>query len=265
MNIIRLFLGGHPFTEDDIRFLESAYTEGLKALSFPFAKQNNGYMILDGCKPVKNTTLSNQTTDTYDVSEGYLLYDYEVLRCEPHQVSVPYNSDLEYILKVDYLPSGTTVYFNAVPHETHERRTVIIQEYTQIGVDVASMKTYAESVMQLLQNNIKVGASNIVFEPDWSANTANSISVKDTGLTISLTGGLITSQSFRTAIGPHTELVGTLPINLRPLFDIVIPCKLFAPINVIEIGYLYLSPSGAIFLEKLQSSAFREATIHVTY
>lgn len=101
-----------PLQLDDFNFIQDAFKEGLKGVLFEFVKAKNGNVILAGC----NITGSSAP---YNVSEGFVMMDYEVYHC-PAQTS---NFSLV-VLEPDitYDPSGNDLFQDGVARDTYEVR-----------------------------------------------------------------------------------------------------------------------------------------------
>lgn len=106
--------GGMPLELDDLRFMQDAYHDGFKGIIYEFAKANNGNIILGGCEVV------DSGNGTFEVSEGYIMLDYEVLY-------VPAVTGLSFSLVIleynqTYDPAGNEVFADNTSRDTYEVR-----------------------------------------------------------------------------------------------------------------------------------------------
>lgn len=116
-----------PFQLDDLDFMQEATKEGMKGLLHEFARQNSGNVVLSGCQVSPNAS-------NFDISEGYVMLDYEVL----YFAGVTnITSDQPYFeLEVTYDPAGNDVFFDNVTRDTYEVRQAKINLSVPAGSNV---------------------------------------------------------------------------------------------------------------------------------
>lgn len=105
--------GGFPLTLDDFNFVQDAYTKAFEGVWHEFAKAKNGNIVLSGCE----VSSSNMT-------EGYVMIDYEVLYVPAQTFS---GSAPVLKLGVGFDPNGAVPFFDGVVRDTYQVRTGVVQ------------------------------------------------------------------------------------------------------------------------------------------
>jgi hypothetical protein len=218
MNRLQLYTGQHPLKNDDFDFIQSTYSEGIKASILAFAKQGNGYLVLDGCEPILNVQLSTPSIDVYNVSEGYLVYNYEVIRCPSQQISVPNSAALQYRIDEQAMPSGTRQYANGNVYETHLSRLIVVEESDSNGIALP-FKALGVSISDLLKAQLLSINLPVSLLSGWGfqINKPNYLELFRELSQKNLVGFLETSQA--SPHSPFSEQICVLPVEARPLRD----------------------------------------------
>lgn len=145
--------GGHPFTMDDLDFLQSALSEGIKGAISPWL--NSDSVILQGLDwtiGATNTTITN----------GYILVNGEIF---PVIGGVfPNGSIIVIDMGITYNPIGDKLYENGVIINCYEKRIGVVKVFTGAGseLDFADLITFKQ--------NLQFGKYKIVLqdEPTWT-------------------------------------------------------------------------------------------------
>lgn len=146
--------GGHPFTMDDIDFLQSALSEGIKGAMSPWF--HSDVVILQG---IVGTVGVTHTTYT----NGYILHNNEIL---PVIGGVFLNGSYVIIdVAVTYNPIGNKLYENGTTVNCYEKRIGVMKISTGsvTEIDLADTITFRQSVLSkgfVMQD-----------EPAWQAMT----------------------------------------------------------------------------------------------
>ncbi len=151
--------GGHPFTMDDLDFLQSALSEGIKGAVSPWFDGDT--VILQG---IVGTVGVTHTTYT----NGYILLNNEVY---PVIGGVFLNGSYVIIdVAVTYNPIGNKLYENGTTVNCYEKRIGVMKISTGSGteIDLADCISFKQSLMS--------GQYKFVFqdEPAWQALPLNS-------------------------------------------------------------------------------------------
>jgi hypothetical protein len=245
MNKLRIFAGGFPIKNDDIDLIQDSMFVGVKGIVSAFAKQHNGYLVLSGI----DVTILNQSSqiDTYNVTEGYLVYDYELFFCPAQVVDVPHGYDLEAAIDYSYPVVGTRQFINNITYDTHEVRRVIIRQAAQTGYNLP-LPRIEDSIDYLLKKAMRSQIINTPLLAGWGNNEP--IEVHLSGATKQLYFNLNTSQSLINAPAGTHEVVFTLPIEFSPqkrvLQNIAVPHNAtFIIINIV------IETNGDVVIYKL--------------
>ena len=265
MNNLKIYTGGFRLRNDDFDFLEDTIKDVIKGIVSAFAKKYNGNLILSGCE----LTLVNTQNGIaeYEVSEGYLLYNYEVIYCPLQQgIFAQSGAPMEFIIDTQYASTGTRIYANNVVHESHEVRRIVVQSSTQIGLDVDSIKNISDSIEVLLQNKYSEQNiyNNVVLQNLWSIQNSEFFYSKNATLK-SLISTFEVSADFETGGVGYTELACILPIEYRPNKEIYGTCVVDNPSNPAAICAIKIKPNGEIYFIKTMQATHTNIKVNTMY
>lgn len=253
MNKLKLYTGQHPLKNDDFDFLQAATKQGLDACISAFVKKGNGYLVLNGCKPTLNTQLSTASIDVYNVSEGYLVYDNEILFCPNQQVSVPKNAVLQYQIDEQYAASGTRQYGNNNTYECHVVRKVVVEEYNQQGISVNDVLLIQDAISLIIQDSaiVKDITNLVILQNGWSLYSNSNIILHQEAGAKFLSFKFNASTTFNQGASGTSELIAKIPINISPKQEIESPITVRAiNHNQRHFGVVKILPNGDIIVEK---------------
>lgn len=145
MDKLNLGLGGHPFTADDLMFMQDAYLEGIKgSLEWMRALTADDLVIIRGCVITAAGT-------SYTYTDGYVWMDGEIYYVPAQATPQPWGgvgTDF-YVLAVENNdPLGTVPYENATIQNTWKRRTAVINQLS--GFQYTSNIKYGDLLAAVL-------------------------------------------------------------------------------------------------------------------
>ncbi|KAB2918674.1 MAG: hypothetical protein F9K23_00625 [Bacteroidetes bacterium] len=130
MNRLDFFTGGHPFSTDDITFLQAAARDGFK-----FSLDYGPAYIFSGCELQGNTSGLPVTC-----TEGYIAYKGEIMYVPAHQVVADYDDLI--IIDLRWEPYEETdatysprVYADSNNRNVHIKRMARVVDVSVVGVD----------------------------------------------------------------------------------------------------------------------------------
>ena len=275
MNKLKLFTGGFLLRNDDFDFLQKSYGGAFEGIIWGLCQFYNGYLILSGCDIL--LVNSSNGIDEYDVSEGYIIYNYEILHVPIQQsVGIPTGASLSFVLDVYYAASGTRTYANQQVHESHEVRQAIVQEYQQgVGMDVAQFQKLSNSVEKLLietKQTLDI-TQTVTFQNGWSNSTIPIIFNKEASLKC-LRMNLIASQNFINAQAStqnaYREPVCTIPLAYAPerslsFWAVYSTLSIQGPLRLAMV-LVQIQTGGEVFITKINDDQNQvEVEIYVNY
>lgn len=149
--------GGHPFTMDDIDFLQNALSEGIRGAVSPWF--DGDAVILQGISGVVGTTHT-----TY--SNGYILVNKEIYPVIG--AVIPNGGGFVIDIGFTYDPIGNKLYENGVVNNCYQKRIGIIKSSSggSNEIDIADCITFKQSLQ----------SKGFVFqdEPSWQNLTLSS-------------------------------------------------------------------------------------------
>lgn len=156
--------GGYPFNLDDIRFVDSAYREGFKAVISPFADVENDALILSGMVRTQQGSVINYT-------EGYCVLFGEVLHFPPVNLPLLQAGQFEYLaVNVTFDVNGNKTQENGVQIQSYEvRKATIIRATSQPSMAV--IWQFVKSFYKEVESKISVVPKGAIMM--WSGNIAN--------------------------------------------------------------------------------------------
>jgi hypothetical protein len=204
MNKIKLFTGGYPIGNDEFDFLQSANLEAFKGLLSSLTP--DGYLILSGME----ITLISSTPqgDVYEVSEGWMSYGYEVIYCPFQSVAVSQGAYLEALIETQYPASGTVTFLDNKTRQIHEVRTILVQEYSQNGVDLSNVNRVNQSIESILATRLNQQSVSTL------QGTAVNLKATRQGNIVKLQGAIQVNANIS-----NFTLVASLPTGWRPPHD----------------------------------------------
>jgi hypothetical protein len=224
------YTGGMPFEQDDLEFDRNGLEEALKGALSPYAKQHDYNIIISGCEL---TDFDNPNSSTYDVAEGYVMLDGEILKVEAQSgVQKATGSDVDHFaVNVTFPPDGQQVYEDdqTATNSWEERRAVAqasaaLSPY--LAVDGPRLKDITIDFVQTNQNFFKK-------RQDWAY--ASTVSLQSGGIVPLPTDGNI----FRCDIAQFDQINGfDGPTNKASIFIVY-----FTKPGFIKFG---ANPSGGI-------------------
>lgn len=227
MNRLKIYTGGFPLMNDDIDFLQNQIIAPplyniIRGFSDP-----TGYIILWGCEAVLNNGLSTAATDVYDISEGAVVYAYEVVSCPGQQISVPKNAALQMRVITDTPPTGARQYIDTSTHFTYEVDSIVVEEYDQQGYELTDFERLPIAIKDLLLSTIATKQLGFAMQNGW--NVIGSLDFHKELKLKYLQVKLATSQAFINAQAsgqsPFTQTVFVLPTEAAPLKPVSFLCK----------------------------------------
>jgi hypothetical protein len=271
MNKLTITTGGFLLRNDDFDFLQNAYGEGFIAVAEALAKQSSGNLILSGCEI--NLVGQSGNFDEYDVTEGYIIFNYEILKCPAQQgVLVPSNQPLQFIVNSTFPITGTRQYANLQTHQAHEVRTCVVEEYNQQGIDVSFVPRLKDALSDIIISSKKTTNITIITHNGWSV--AGVVSVQKEVSLKSLIINLICSQTFINAQAStqagYKELACTIPLAFAPRQNFTFFTKNH---SINGQGVLKIAPvivdietSGNVYVTKIDDGQnMSNVDIHVNY
>lgn len=131
--------GGHPFTADDLDFLQTANRDAIgNSLSYLYGYTPDDLIVLNGC-------VVTIVGPTYTYTGGYIWLSGEIYAVPAQPSPQPFTLGLDfYINPVEVTdPAGTDTYQNATVQNTWKKRYASINQYTgyqyYAGIDYASV------------------------------------------------------------------------------------------------------------------------------
>jgi hypothetical protein len=224
MNKLNLFTGGFLLRNDDFDFLQNANNIALLGYAKAFAGQNNnGNVILSGCE-LTLVAANNNGFDEYDISAGFVLYNFEPLPCPAQQsVLVAVGSDYQLQIEELFLATGTRLYANNVPHESHVFRQVILAEYDGNGVSYDQFLKFNDALARILNTYENIHTQDN-FLNSWLSTSGN-YEIIQKGGGKQLVTELVASAAFINASKGYTEVITNIYQPLRPIRDIEMVCR----------------------------------------
>lgn len=265
MNKLQLYTGQHPLKNDDFDFLQAAYNQGLRAAVSGFAAQGSGYLILNGCTPLINPSLSTAAIDVYDVSEGYMVYDYEVIFCPTQQISVAAQALLQYRIDEQPTSTGTRQYANGTVNECHFVRNIIIEEYDQIGVEVNAVMKLENALDELSQKSLKNQLLPLPLASGWSYLQNAGVEIQKQASTKMLRVTLNVPTSFQSLAIGDIEVITTLPVGYRPSLQVFHYVAIQVTPSTFEYVNFFIQPNGELMIQKISTGTINQIAFCATY
>ena len=270
MNRARFFTGGFLLRNDDFDFLQDAYGDAFRGIVEGLCKAYNGYLILSGCEITLVSSANGY--EEYDVSEGYIIFNYEILKVPVQQsVTVPSGSPLEFILDISY--ASPRIYANQQVHDTHEIRKVIVQELSQVGIDTSLVNRLPVAVEKLLIDSKQTSNIQPTMQNGWTLSTP--FVFKKQASVKTLTFQLMASQTFINAQGQSLnafrELACTLPVAVAPETQMSVCVKFHGVtpnngLKCVTTAIVDFLPNGDIYcIKTVPDQNYTKVEIHVSY
>jgi hypothetical protein len=159
--------GGMPLFNDDLRFMQNASFEAIKAIVGMLSEISPGFILM-GCEVTEGPT-------TFSVSEGYVCIDGEVLHA-PARTNIPnaLKHTMVYSLNVYNDPAGNDQFEDGVLRDKYEIREALLSSGgtgTVVGLEgVNSQYSRAKSILtQLVPRSERDGvAMSAPLGAGWS-------------------------------------------------------------------------------------------------
>lgn len=276
MNRLKLYTGGFPLRNDDFDFMQNqinlpAFYNIIRGFSEP-----NGYVIIWGCQVVLNNALSTPTSDVYDVSEGAVVYNYEIVSCPSQQIIVPKNAVLQMRINTTYPASGSRQYIDTSTHFTYEIDEIIVEEYDQQGYELSDFERLGVPLKDLLIQSLTSQNIPITLNSGWSYQSNPYFEFSKELRTKHLYSKISASQAFISAQAstqsPYSEQICTLPAEARPQNDVSFIVKYYGYsaqfVSVLKLGYIVLDieTDGTVTARKIDDEQNKHIIdINVSY
>lgn len=206
MNKLLIPNGGMPLFGDDFGFLDAANRDAFKGVIYEIAKQYDGNLVLGGCE-------FSQTATHFNVTEGYVMLNYEICYCPAQSVLKDGNTVAEIVPDNFYDPDGLKTFANATSQNTWQVRRAKLTAGTSDGyIQEPGAPVFSDGIYGLLAEKITT-SSGIVFYNSWQAEVDNEPYVHKTFRMVQFAGGMIPG----TINGSGFTKIALLPSGYRPI------------------------------------------------
>ena len=243
MNKLLIQNGGMPFEGNDLLFMQEGFRDAIKGTMRLFGEPYGGNIILSGLDYEDNGT-------SLIVSEGYVLFDYEVLYYSQtmHPTGTNPNS-VSIRREIVYDPAGLDTFADSTTKDTYEIR----RARSYIGLQDSSNELVLLSAPRMKDEIYNISLSRKVIVPIASFNEnwqGTNVKVYKNDNIIRLSGEIKNGST-------GTRLF-TLPVGFRPSSIIDIPVAIgvgfsIGLLHIYTTGVIEVYHSTAIVLSETQS------------
>lgn len=213
-------LGGMPFDQDDLAWMQDATKEEIIAFVKPFRAASSGVMIITGC-------VASAAGADVNITPGTMLIDDEL--CFYAGETVPSGSLLtpQFNVGTQHDSSGDETYQDSSVHQTYEEKYAVLFQTPGVNSQLAYI-----NIINSLPQLRHAWQFNSVIE-DWKAPVVNAPALTPA---LSFSPGADTPLQYRKMEGNRVELAGsfshtaaasgviaTLPVGYRPNKRVYLP------------------------------------------
>jgi hypothetical protein len=237
------FQGLLPIYLDDIRFVNDGLQEQIEAIIKSLTNDApDGSFIITGCE------LSG-TTGNGNLSSGYVVLDGKIYRV-PSQVLSDYNpgqsGQYEWKIQTQIVSGGT---------KQPKRTTDTVETWTE---EIARLQPADDGILydncpKLIGNQLDYPWKTIALSGNFSHVDGSALQYKRCGNVVEIRGAVENNS-------PYGNLIATLPQNIRPKRELMVPCMYYyGPYNYTQ---LTLSENGELVYG---ADSHNVAIIHFNY
>ncbi len=227
--------GGFPLTQDQLGYMQSAYTEALVALA---SVGGTGPIVISGVEMTRTTV--SVPTYTYSVTAGWVLYNGEMIRVSAGSITI--DASIATLGFAIIRASAPLTYNDGASYNVVNDVTCALTS-NPIGASddanyfsVGSLRKYGR---ETTANTLAVStlpadggvSGNIYYRKNFLNNT----------LQLSAFIGCANVQNFASVSAPQFYVLGTLPIGYRPaanLYFLGLPISVYRLKDDLDISWL---------------------------
>jgi hypothetical protein len=207
--------GGFPLTQNQLNYLQQAYTEAIKALAMVGQSGTSPYII-------NGVTITNPSSGAYTATNGWVFYNNELIRFVPGSIAGASGGFEPYVV---ITPSATTLVYHdgSTPSVIQDKDASLQVLPTGTVADatkfpLSSLRPFGAGLGEL--NREMVWNTLVVNTPAAEGGVTGTLYYKKNHLTNTLhirgTLSAANAQNFAGMPGSLFYLMGTLPTGYRP-------------------------------------------------
>ena len=207
------YLKGFRLFNDDIRFMQTAYTECFEALlsSFDIDFDAGEIVILTG---VNRTTASGVVSYT----EGYVIWNHQICKVEATSFSAPTTGYMEVFILNNYVdPVGLKISDDGLTTNAgwvEPKMQIVVQPISSLYVGVKSCRRFNQVIKDSLPQSDWETFRSFTDTEFGTGTYQADISTGIDGITV------LRGKMMFTDVGPG-DIVATIPVGMKPLSNVV--------------------------------------------
>lgn len=208
--------GGFPLTQNQLNYLQQAYTEAIKALAMVGQSGTSPYII-------NGVTITNPSSGAYTATNGWVFYNNELIRFVPGSIAGASGGFEPYVV---ITPSATTLVYHdgSTPSVIQDKDASLQVLPTGTVADatkfpLSSLRPFGAGLGEL--NREMVWNTLVVNTPAAEGGVTGTLYYKKNHLTNTLhirgTLSAANAQNFAGMPGSLSYVMGIIPANYRPI------------------------------------------------
>lgn len=241
--------GGMPIVLDDLRFLESSYTEIINAI---VAHDNTNPVIISGCKYDKEQL---EDTNNLVMTAGYIYFAGEIYAVDAVNSALVGSESFYWNITTSYDPAGSKTFQNSAVHNTYQIKKAEVLKSDPIPTGKTAFSA-TKDIFEVYREGI---SDNDTTDPmDTYINNfvsyINNPFLAKKGVSGQVVlSGLIENTS---GISSADKVIGTLKNELRPSNPVYTKVIVLSnALTYLDESMVVIEPSGQVkFISQLSAS-----------